>query len=131
MAKPTKPKVMKVNLWLRVEGNNKYVRGKKKARAEIEQFVLARFGMEKLRPDGWEYVLTIPYETEDGVGGTWRVYAVTDDESDARAPALAVQVDDSSDGTAWLIVGGAAGVTRPDACKPVATARMVPNLTVG
>ena len=65
MAKPSKPKVMKVNLWLRVEGNNKYVRGKKKARAEIEQFVLARFGMEKLRPDGWEYVLTIPYETDE------------------------------------------------------------------
>lgn len=65
MAKPTKRKVMKVELWLRVEGNNKYVRGWKKARAEIEQFILSRFGMEKLRADGWEYVLSIPYDTDE------------------------------------------------------------------
>jgi hypothetical protein len=65
MAKPPESKVMKVNLWLRVEGNNKYVRGRKKAREEIEQFVLARFRMEKPRADGWEYVLSIPYETDE------------------------------------------------------------------
>jgi DNA invertase Pin-like site-specific DNA recombinase len=58
-------KVMKVELWLRVEGNNKYVRGKKKAREEIERLVLSRYGMEKLEEDGWEYELSIPYQTDE------------------------------------------------------------------
>jgi hypothetical protein len=64
------PKVMKVSVWLRVEGNNKYVRGKKKAREEIEAFVLRQYGMEKLQADGWEYVLSIPYETDEELDET-------------------------------------------------------------
>jgi DNA invertase Pin-like site-specific DNA recombinase len=59
------PKVMNVNLWLRVEGNNKYVRGQPKARAEIEQLVLSRFHMNKPELDGWEYELSIPYQTDE------------------------------------------------------------------
>jgi hypothetical protein len=55
---------MKVNLWLRVENNNKHIRGKKKARQEIEDRVLSRYQMKKDRPDGWEYELSIPYETD-------------------------------------------------------------------
>jgi hypothetical protein len=62
---PAKSKVMKVNLWLRVENNSKFVRGKKMAREAIEQFVLSRYGMEKEREDGCEYTLTIPYETDE------------------------------------------------------------------
>jgi hypothetical protein len=61
---PTATKVMKVNLWLRVENNNKYIRGKKKVRQEIENRVLSRYQMKKDRPDGWEYELSIPYETD-------------------------------------------------------------------
>jgi hypothetical protein len=67
-AKPLPPassKVMKVNLWLRVENNNKFIRGKKKVRQEIEDRVLSRYQMKKDRPDGWEYELTIPYETDE------------------------------------------------------------------
>ena len=62
---PAKSKVMKVTLWLRVENNSKFVRGKTKVREEIEQFVLSRYGMEKDRKDGWDYTLTIPYETDE------------------------------------------------------------------
>jgi hypothetical protein len=51
---------MKVKLWLRVENNSKFVRGKGKARDEIEQYVLSRFAMEKPDKKGWEYVLSIP-----------------------------------------------------------------------
>jgi len=58
-------KVMKVKLWLRVENNSKFVRGKSKARDEIEQYVLSRFAMEKLDKKGWEYVLSIPYTTDE------------------------------------------------------------------
>jgi hypothetical protein len=55
---------MKVNLWLRVENNNKFIRGKKKVRQEIEDRVLSRYQMKKDRPDGWEYEISIPYETD-------------------------------------------------------------------
>ena len=61
---PAPSKVMKVNLWLRVENNNKYIRGKTKARNEIEQWVLSRYQMTKDRPDGCEYELAIPYQTD-------------------------------------------------------------------
>ena len=55
---------MKVTLWLRVEGNTKDVRGKKKAREEIERLVLSRYGMEEPEADGWEYELSIPSQTD-------------------------------------------------------------------
>jgi hypothetical protein len=58
-------KVIKVNLWLSVENNNSHVRGKKKARDEIEQWVLRHYQMTKARPDGWECELSIPYQTEE------------------------------------------------------------------
>lgn len=49
----------------------------------------------------------VPYESEDGVDGRWRVFAV---EGDERGDARAVLVEDSSDGVAWLVVGGAHGL---------------------
>ena len=67
---PAPSKVMKVNLWLSVENNNKYIRGKKKVRQEIEDRVLSRFQMKKDRPDGWEYQLAIPYETDKDLDET-------------------------------------------------------------
>lgn len=63
--RPKQPKTMKVLLYLAVENNSKFVRGKNKSRAEIEQDVLSRYQMEKLSKDGWEYHLTIPYETDE------------------------------------------------------------------
>jgi hypothetical protein len=53
----------------------------------------------------------VPYESEEGLAGIWRIHAVASDDDDSpRAAAVAVPVEDSSDGTAWLIVGGAAGL---------------------
>jgi hypothetical protein len=56
---------MKVKLWLRVENNSKYVRGKTRVREEIERHILSRFAMEKPERDGWEYILSIPYSTDE------------------------------------------------------------------
>jgi hypothetical protein len=58
-------KMMKVALHLRVENNSKFVRGKGKSREDIEWHVLSRYQMEKPRKDGWDYILTIPYETDE------------------------------------------------------------------
>lgn len=63
--RPRRPKTMKVKLSLRVENNSKFVRGKNKSREEIEWQILRRYGMEKPRKDGWEYILTILYETDE------------------------------------------------------------------
>jgi len=63
-------KAIKVKLHLRVENNNKYVRGKKRAKENIEYFVLSRYNMKKLDKDGWEYELTIPYENDKDLDDT-------------------------------------------------------------
>lgn len=63
--RPPRLKTMKVLLYLVVENNSKFVRGKNKSRTEIEHYVLSHYQMEKLSPEGWEYHLTIPYETDE------------------------------------------------------------------
>jgi hypothetical protein len=63
-------KEITVNLWLRVENNNKFVRGKTRVRREIENYILSEYNMNKLCRDGWEYELTIPYETEKDLDDT-------------------------------------------------------------
>jgi len=59
-----KIKTIQVELYLRVEKNTKYVRGKGKVRDEIERYILRQYAMEK-HPNGVEYTLTIPYETDE------------------------------------------------------------------
>ena len=60
-----RPHMMNVKRWLRVENNSTYVRGKGKARDEIERHVLRRFGMVKPDKSGREYLLSIPYTTDE------------------------------------------------------------------
>lgn len=57
-------KTTKVILWLRVENNSKFVRGKGKSRQHIEDYCLTKYHVKKLEKDGWEYELTIQY-TDD------------------------------------------------------------------
>ncbi|HIA54786.1 MAG TPA: hypothetical protein EYN91_22330 [Candidatus Melainabacteria bacterium] len=59
-----KKKTTTVTLWLRVENNNKFVRGKKKAREDIEYMVLSGHHMKKLARD-CAYELTFEYEDDD------------------------------------------------------------------
>src|SRR3989440_1290177 len=59
-----KIKTIKVELYLRVENNSKFVRGKGKVRDEIERYILRQYAMEK-HPNGVEYTLTIAYETDE------------------------------------------------------------------
>ncbi len=59
-----KIKTVKVELYLRVENNSKFVRGKGKVREEIERYILRQYAMEK-HPNGVDYTLTIPYETDE------------------------------------------------------------------
>ena len=56
---------MKVRMWLRVENNSKFVRGKGKVREEIERQILSRYRMEKPHKERGEYLLAIPYTSDE------------------------------------------------------------------
>lgn len=60
--KEPQKKVMRVEVHLIVENNNKYVRGKKRSIEDIEDYVFYNYGMKKL--DDCEYELSIPYENK-------------------------------------------------------------------
>ena len=62
--KPPSKKTTKVRLWLRVENNSKFVRGKGKSRADIERELIFYHQAKKLDKDGWEYELTFHYEDD-------------------------------------------------------------------
>lgn len=64
--KPKEPKIKttKIKLWLGVENNSKFVRGKNKAKEEIELLCLSHYGARRLDKNGNEYELTIQY-TDD------------------------------------------------------------------
>jgi DNA invertase Pin-like site-specific DNA recombinase len=64
------PRILKVRLWLRIENNSKFVRGKSRAQAEIERYVLSHFDMEKPNKSRCEYVLSISYATEQELDRT-------------------------------------------------------------
>ena len=51
----------------------------------------------------------LDYESEDGVGGTWRAFALDDDDG-APSGAHSGEGDDSSDGVVLLVFGGRAGL---------------------
>jgi hypothetical protein len=57
-------KTLQVELYLWVENNSKFVRGKSKARAQIEALILSQYAMEK-HPSSCEYTLTISYDTDE------------------------------------------------------------------
>lgn len=67
---PAQPKTLKVTMHLVVENNNKFVRGKKRSREDIEQVVLSNYGMHKPDPTGCDYELTIPYENDQDLDNT-------------------------------------------------------------
>ncbi len=59
-----------VELWLRVENNSKFVRGKTKARAWIEDTVLRPYAMRKPYVDRSEYILTLTYDADADLDAT-------------------------------------------------------------
>jgi len=62
---PIQPKTMRVELYLVVENNNSFVRGKTRSREDIEWDILSRYQMEKPDKGGNRYILTIPYQTDE------------------------------------------------------------------
>ncbi|WP_131753245.1 recombinase family protein, partial [Legionella feeleii] len=63
-------KIAVVEIWLRVENNNKFVRGKNDSRKQIENHCFSSFDMVKKDKDGWDYILKIPYTNEEELDKT-------------------------------------------------------------
>ena len=57
-----------VLLWLRVENNSKFVRGKKRVKEDIERYLRHQYAA-KLRPSG-QYQLKVPYRTDEELDRT-------------------------------------------------------------
>ncbi|EJR26733.1 MULTISPECIES: recombinase family protein [Bacillus cereus group] len=58
-----KEKTAEIRMWLRVENNSKFVRGKSKVRKKVEQYLRYHFNME-VNSSG-EYVFYVPYKDVD------------------------------------------------------------------
>ena len=58
-------KTTKIKMWLEIENNSKFVRGKSKSRKDIELFLLPRFNAVKLTKGGSDYELTFEYESDE------------------------------------------------------------------
>lgn len=71
-----KPQVMKIRLWLEVRRNSKFVRGMKRSREEIENYVLSKYGMKRHK-DSNDYELTIPYQNDQELDET--IYEIFDE----------------------------------------------------
>ena len=67
---PENRKTLQVELHLTVQGNNKFIRGVNKVRGEIERDILSQYQMKKKWEDGHDYILTIPYDTDEGLEKT-------------------------------------------------------------
>lgn len=83
-----------------MENNNKFVRGKKRAREDIERFHLRRYGMKKL--GGWEYELTFSYRDDADLDR--QVYDLLrdiDNEADLRHCFTEADVTESGTDRSW------------------------------
>ena len=60
-------KSIELDLWLMVENNSKFVRGKTRVRQEIEDYLNSYYDLEKPCKDSWDYKLTIKYTTEENL----------------------------------------------------------------
>lgn len=58
-----KPKTVIITLHLKIENNNKFVRGKKRVRENIEIYHLSRYRMRKLQ--GWEHDIMFSYKSDE------------------------------------------------------------------
>jgi hypothetical protein len=89
-----------VTLWLRVENNSKFVRGKSRARVNIEEFHLKRYGMKKLSEV--EYELKFSYEDEARLDK--QIYDLLEEiagEADCRSCFIETDVQEQGTDRSW------------------------------
>lgn len=96
-------KTTKMILWLQVENNSKFVRGKGQSRKDIEMFILSKYQMKKLKKNGWEYELTFHYKDEEDLQK--QVYGLASKmevQADLRNGFIECNLDEVGTDKNWL-----------------------------
>ncbi|AOU50673.1 TPA: recombinase family protein [Legionella pneumophila] len=95
-------KIAVVEVWLRVENNNKFVRGKNESRRQIEQYCFAAFDMVKKDKDGWEYILKVPYTSDKDLDETlYDVMHEAESIADCRNGFTEMSITEPATGKSW------------------------------
>lgn len=95
-------KIAVVEVWLRVENNNKFVRGKNESRRQIEQYCFAAFDMVKKDKDGWEYILKVPYTHDNDLDETlYDVMNEAESIADCRNGFTEMSIIEPATGKSW------------------------------
>ncbi|AOU50693.1 recombinase family protein [Legionella pneumophila] len=95
-------KIAVVEVWLRVENNNKFVRGKNESRRQIEQYCFSSFDMVKKDKDGWEYILKVPYTNDKDLDKTlYDVMHEAESIADCRNGFTEMSIIEPATGKSW------------------------------
>jgi DNA invertase Pin-like site-specific DNA recombinase len=87
-----KEKIAEIHLYLRIENNNKFVRGKKKTRENIENYLSFYYTMNKPDPQQNDYIFFVKYTTIDNLDNT--VYEILRDlENEADLNNCFIEAD--------------------------------------
>lgn len=77
--------IAKIRMWLRVENNNKFVRGKNKVREKIEQYLRYNYKLEESSIKSREYIFYVKYKTVEELKNTvYDIIREMQDEADYR-----------------------------------------------
>jgi DNA invertase Pin-like site-specific DNA recombinase len=78
-------KVAKINMNLRIENNNKFVRGKKKVRENIEEYLKYYYNMQKSNSQHYDYTILVKYKEIDDLKNTvYEIFRDLDNEADLK-----------------------------------------------
>lgn len=95
-------KIAVVEVWLRVENNNKFVRGKNESRRQIEQYCFSAFDMVKKDKDSWEYILKIPYTHDKDLDETlYDLMHEAESIADCRNGFTEMSITEPATGKSW------------------------------
>ncbi len=70
-------KIAKIEMYLRIENNSKFVRGRKKTTGQIENYLSYYYNLEEHDPDSVDYVFYVKYKTIDEL--KHKVYDIFDE----------------------------------------------------
>lgn len=94
--------IAKLEMWLSVENNSKFVRGKGKVSEEIEDYLSANFKMEKPNKNSWEYIIYVPYGTVDDLRRTVKEISYEmAEKADMRDTTIELNIQCHELGLAW------------------------------
>lgn len=82
---PTNEKIAQILMSLRVENNNKFVRGKKKARENIERYLEYYYKMQKASSSDDDYIIFVKYKDIDDLKNTvYEIFRELENEADLK-----------------------------------------------